>query len=90
MLAIAGAVKGGAVSTLQETAQKLQVIRKLAVAGHQFLDLADAVHDRRVVTPAKAPADLGLGPRRQLLGQIHRHLTRPRNVAHPLGTDHIG
>ncbi len=77
----------GRSSAFQGTAQHLQILGDLAIVALQFLDPAHAVHDRGVIAPAKAAADLGQAAAGQLLGQIHRHLARPRDGAHALWAD---
>lgn len=83
-------VNGAVTSTLQEAAQKLQIVGQLAVCRHQFLDLTDAVHDRGVITPTESTADFGQAAGCKLFGQIHRNLPGPSYGAHALRADHVG
>ena len=46
-------------SAFQHALQEIDILGKRDVAGSQFLDLFDGMHHRRVVAPAKRPADIG-------------------------------
>src|SRR5215469_16940819 len=58
----------GARSTLEHPPQQLDILRQRGIGALQLVDLADCMHDRRVVAAAKFPADLRQRTRRQLLG----------------------
>src|SRR3546814_19577173 len=54
------------------------------------LDRADGVNHRRMVAPAKAASDFGLGTRRKFLRQIHRDLARAGDRADAALRRHLG
>src|SRR5437868_11213506 len=63
-------------SALQHPAQQFDILGERRVGARQLFDLAHRVHDRGVIPAAELAADLRQRSRRQLLGQIHRDLTR--------------
>ena len=62
---------------LQLPLEELDVFRNRQVGDLEFLDLADRVHNCRMVAVAEAFADLRQAEGGQLLGELHRHLARP-------------
>src|SRR6056297_916765 len=82
---ISGITVSRFVSRLERAAEKLEVFRDLAVLLLQFLDPAHTVHDGRVVPVPEATPDFGKTAGGQLLGEVHRHLSRTREGAESLG-----
>jgi hypothetical protein len=61
--------RGSRPSRLEHAAQDFGVFGDLAVHLDQFLDLANAVKDRRVIAATELAPDLGQGAGGQLLAQ---------------------
>ena len=62
------------------------------MSGMRFAQLGDlpaGVQDRRVIAAAEVAADLRQRHLRQLLGERHRHLPRPRDRARALLRVHV-
>jgi hypothetical protein len=70
-------------------AQQLDILGERRVGARHLFDLAHRVHDGGVIAAAELAADLRQRPHRQLLGQIHRDLTRPGDGAGPAIGSHL-